>query len=356
MTTTTRERIKRLSRLFVPFLLFEVAAQLAALLVGFAVVRVLSIHDFAIYALVTALQGTLAVLSDTGISAVLIARAGAIHSDRTALGELVAAGKRAREVLEVVVLLLTAPILPLWLWGKGLSQWELLILIVLVALGLHLQVTAGIFSALPVVLLEPRRLQLAQIMSSLGRLGFVIVVLATRPSFIWMLGANVFGLLVLTELLKLYARQRIDLSATPGAAHLREFKLAVRRGLVPSLYFAFSSQITLWLIGLTGSARSIAEVGALGRLGNVLAVAQSALSTLVAPRLSREVSVKRFARRYASVATVVAASGLLLVGAAFAVPGAFLDPRVEVFPIDNRIALGNRQLCDIHDVFHPLRS
>lgn len=114
-------------------------------------------------------------------------------------------------------------------------------------------------------------------------------------------------------LLRRYAKRKINLQTPSSEKQLAEFSRFVRRQLINSLYFAFSSQVTIWLVGFKGSTRSIAEVGALGRLGNVIAVAQSTLSTLAVPRLARELNANRFVRRYVGIVLLVLGCGIGIV-------------------------------------------
>ncbi len=329
---TIRGRLWRLARLLVPFLSLEVPTQLAALVVGFVIVRVLPVRDFAVYALITALQGTLAILSDAGVSTVLVARAGAVHSDKKALAELVASAKRARRVLEGLALLLSGPLLFLWLRGRSVSVADYATLLVIVAVGLHLQVTYSVYAALPVILLEPHYLQVAQLTGSLVRFAGIVIVLLVAPLYLPALSANVLGIAVQAWLLKRYARRNINLRSPASEQQLAELSRFVRRQFVNTFYYAFSSQLTMWLIGFKGSTRAVAEVGALGRLGNVIAVAQSSLSMLAIPRLAREVSPIRFLRRYVAIVLLVGGCGLLLVALAVARPEVvlwFLGPKYE---------------------------
>jgi hypothetical protein len=324
MTTEIRGRLWRLARLLVPFVSLEVAVQLATLVVGFLIVRVLPVKDFAIYALVTALQGTLAVLSDAGVSTVLVARAGAMHSDRKALAELVASARRARRMLEVLALLLCGPLLFLWLRGRSVSPADFATLVVIVALGLHLQVTSSVYAALPTILLEPHHLQMAQLIGSLIRLAAIGLVLLLAPVYLLALLTNILGIGMQAWLLRRYANRRIPLQTPASEQQLAELSRFVRRQFVNTFYYAFASQLTIWLIGFKGSTRSIAEVGALGRLGNVIAVGQSSLSTLAVPRLAREVNPVRFLRRYLGIVLLVAVCSLLLIVCAILSPSVLL--------------------------------
>ncbi len=320
----TRAGIRRWAELLIPFLSLQAIAQLVTVLAGFVVVRGLPIGEFAIYALVTALQAALAVLSDTGITTLLIARAGNFYGKPDRLAELVASARHGRRRLEFIVLVITGPLLVLWLRGKGLSAYEFVGIGAILAVGLHLQVSASLYIAVPLILLDTRRVQLALLAGGATRVAGLAVVVLLRPTYLLALAVNLVALGVQAVLSRRFAAAEISLGAKKNDDDLRSIERMVRTQLLNSVYYAFSSQLTIWIIGVLGTRRSIADVGALGRLGSLIALAQAAVATLVSPRMARLTEVKSFRRRYLQVTSLAFGAAIGMVALSTAFPGILL--------------------------------
>jgi O-antigen/teichoic acid export membrane protein len=109
----------------------------------------------------------------------------------------------------------------------------------------------------------------------------------------------------------------------------------MRRYLAPlwpgMIFYAFHGQIQLFLISVFGSTRSVAEVSALGRIGQVLVFVTAFVSTILVPMVARA-SREQLARAYGrSVALVFAFCSALLVSA-------LLFPRVYLLLLGSKYA------------------
>jgi len=61
----------------------------------------------------------------------------------------------------------------------------------------------------------------------------------------------------------------------------------IKRVMPGAIYYCISGQITIWLISIFGNTKSIAELGALGRLSILLSFFSYIISTLVIPRFAK---------------------------------------------------------------------
>jgi hypothetical protein len=308
----------------VPFLSIQAAAQLLSVIAGLVVVRRLPVSEFAIYTLATAIQGVFSVLTDAGVSTVLVAQAGTVHSDRNRLAELVASARQVRRRLEAIVLTILAPVVWLWLRDKGLTLPSIFAIAALLAFTLHFQITASIYSAVPLVLLEVGPTQQAQLFGSSTRLILVYAAVSVSPWAVPVLAANAVATAFQALLSRYFAGRRLDLRANSSREDLNTIGRLVKSQIVNSIYFAFSSQVTVWLVGLTGSRSSIAAVGALGRLGTLVVAGQTVLAMLVVPRLARMTNFALFLRRSAQVLCGTLLACLLIWVASVLAPGKFL--------------------------------
>lgn len=107
--------------------------------------------------------------------------------------------------------------------------------------------------------------------------------------------------------------------ATP--ADSRAGRRRVLRYLLPTLpsalYYSLQAPLTVWLATAFGSTRSIAEVGALGRLGLLLGFVSNLTGMLFLPRLAAITDERLYQRRYWQFGAFLAvvASGLFVVAA-----------------------------------------
>jgi O-antigen/teichoic acid export membrane protein len=297
-------RAGRLARIVVPFASMEVLTQIATAATGILVVRALPVQEFAVYAIAVSVQASLTVLSDVGISAVLLSRAGGFAADTRRMGQLLNAARALRLKLFGVVTLIAAPLL----WSSlsaarpNVASWMLTLFLVLSTVAL--QISATVDGTMALALLRPARYQGGQLASSLVRLAGIVLLLAHAPLSWVGLTINLVGMAAQSIYLRWTVGRLIPREPTQNPEDRAAFRRTVRTQLINAGYYAFSSQITLWLVGLLSSARTVAEVGALGRISNILILAQSGIVALVAPRMARYAEPRLLLRRYLQVGAV----------------------------------------------------
>jgi hypothetical protein len=94
--------------------------------------------------------------------------------------------------------------------------------------------------------------------------------------------------------------------------------------LVPAtVFYAFQGQIQIWLISTFGKDQNIAEITALGRLGQVFLVLISFNATLLTPFIAR-VPFARIAMRYAQAVLLILGIAGTITAAAYLFPNLFL--------------------------------
>jgi O-antigen/teichoic acid export membrane protein len=117
-------------------------------------------------------------------------------------------------------------------------------------------------------------------------------------------------------------------AAPPGAPDLAIYRRKVLRYLLPTLpsalYFAIQGPLVIWLSAAFGSTRTIAEVGALGRLGLVMGLFSGLTGVVFLPRLARLHDDRLYLTRYLQFGAFMLAIAAGLLAAAALFPGAFL--------------------------------
>jgi hypothetical protein len=184
-----------------------------------------------------------------------------------------------------------------------------------------IQVSASINGTLQISLLRADRQQLAQLANSLIRLGGVLAVLAVFPYFIIALGLGLLGTAGQAALSHFDIKRILPPASAVSEDDRTAFRRFAQSQFVNAAYYAFSSQITVWIVGVISTSSVVAQLGALGRLSNVIVLAQSALVSLVVPRMARYVDPRLLLRRFLQVLGVAIAGSAALLALSFVEPG-----------------------------------
>ena len=288
---------------------------------GIVVVRTLAQDQYGHYTLAVAMVGLCAVLLDLGLGSALLAVGGPYHDDPARLGVLL---HEAFALQHRLALLLGAPLAAWFVWTlhqQGMALPAAALLVVLVAAITLLNVHISLWL---VVLRLQRRLALQQGLELSVNAGRAAV-LAGASLLYLDLWIGTLALLLASTVQFLLLRSRMALAPATADAGLRERLVSfVRRQAPNSIYYCFSAQITVWLVGWFGGAERVAEVGALGRLALLFALIGAVLASIAQPYFARPRS--RAELRQACVALNAGFAllmALLVAGAQFA-PGAVL--------------------------------
>jgi O-antigen/teichoic acid export membrane protein len=265
----------------------QVIVQVMGFICGILVIRLLPIHEYALYTLVNTMLGTISILADGGISSGVMAQGAKVWDDKEKLGTVLATGLDLRRKFAIGSLMVSVPILFYLLIHNGAS-WIAAILIA----G---SMIPAFFAALSDSLLEiiPKLhqsilpLQKNQIEVSVGRMLLLGLTMFLFPlAFVAVLASGIsriYGNIKLRNIASNFAdkEQQSDIEIR------KEILKMVKRILPGSIYYCLSGQITIWLISIFGNVTSIAQLGALGRLNMLLSLFTVLITTLVIPRFAR---------------------------------------------------------------------
>ncbi len=138
------------------------------------------------------------------------------------------------------------------------------------------------------------------------------------------------------------ALARPDAPAAVPAEGLAPYRRQILRYLLPTLpsalYFSVQGPLVVWLSATFGSTRTIAEVGALGRLGLVVGIFSSLIGVVFLPRLSRLADERLYRERFLQF------GALLAVIAAALLAFAALFPRLLLYVLGAHYAGLEREL------------
>jgi len=321
------------------YVLVQAVVQIIAFSSGILLVRWLPQREYAFFTIANAMQATLMLLADIGISIGLISIGGRVWQDRHRFGELINTGLSLRRKLAAAAVLIVAPILYAMLTRNGASSIYTLVLIVVVLAGFSIQLAVDIYSVVPRLHSDIGRIQKIDFICAVVRLLLILglVYLFATAGLAVAIASATF--LLQYFLLRAYAAKVVDLKANENAEDRREMVRLIKKLAANAIFYCFQGQITVFLISFFGRhAGSVAEVGALGRLAMIFTVLMNLLTNIFVPAFARCHDKRKLHYLYAAVVGgVVLFSLVVLAGAAF-------FPEQFLFVLGNRYTHLHREL------------
>lgn len=267
------------------------SAQIIVQAVGFAcgilVIRLLPVQEYALYTLCNTMLGTMAILTDGGISTGVMSAGGRVWQDKQKLGEVLATGLDLRRKFAVGSLLVSIPILFYLLLHNGAS-WFMASLITLAMIpAFYAALSDSLLEIVPKLHQTILPLQRNQVEVGVGRLLLSALTMFLFPwAFVAVLASGIpriWGNMGLRKIVYKLA----DQTQQPDKEIRKEILDLVKRILPTSIYYCLSGQITIWLISIFGNTTSLAQLGALGRLSMLLSLFSAIVTTLIVPRFAK---------------------------------------------------------------------
>lgn len=285
-TLVTRHRLARLGSYVSTQLLVQGIGFVAALVV----VRHMAQVEYGYYTLALSVAGVAVCLGDLGLSTAVLASGGRLDREPRTLGALVGDAHALQLRMAWLSAAVLVPCCVALLLRQQASHWQALGLTALVVLAAALSVRAGIATSVARLLGHIGLQQKLELGLNIGKLVLLLLAawltLDAAVACAVNLAAAAVGVALLHRYLGGQAPQPAKASGLHRAALLRQ----VMRQAPNSIYFVFSSQAAVWLIGIFGSAERVAEVGALGRLGALFALVGAVSAALVLPYFARRQS------------------------------------------------------------------
>jgi O-antigen/teichoic acid export membrane protein len=255
--------------------------------VGIYIIRRLPVEDYALYTLANTVVGMMNVLSDGGISSGVMAQGGKVWQDREKLGGVLAAGFALRKAVSSVAVAISAPILIYLMLDHG-AGYAVVTLLLVVLLGTFWLSLYGSLLGVPLALHQRvKETSKIQLQTSVLRSVLSLSAIFAIPSVASPLLANLISQGWATWKTKRVADGFFD-PETPADPQARKAIVGmIQRTLPAAIYFCVSGQIMIWLLSVFGTTTAIAQVGALGRLSQLLLILSTVFSFIVVPRFAR---------------------------------------------------------------------
>lgn len=285
-----------------------VSLQLVIQIIGFAsgilLVRTLDSQQYAYYTIANTMQSAMSILADSGINIALISIGGKIWQDHNRFSQLINTALQLRFFFAVVVFVVVVPIMLWMLISNGTSTMYAVLISIFVLLGINAQLTTGVLDVVPQLHSQLRRLQNIELIFNISRFIFIVVAFLTYlNAAIAVLTASI-ALMLKRYVLKSWITDSFDINAQVNDEDRKSILRIVRIQAPNSIFYCIQGQVTVFLISIFGSAQSIAEVGALGRISVIFLIIKSVMDTIVVPSFSRCQSHSILLRRYWQVLVI----------------------------------------------------
>jgi O-antigen/teichoic acid export membrane protein len=321
-------RLRRWTGILAAYFGTQTLTQLLGIAAGLLLVRFLPVREFALYTLAASVSSFFTFVSDLGSTTSLLHFFRHAAREGENFGRYLAAVLSLRRMAFALGAVAVLAAFPAMAIGKGFPWLDSLLVTAGIVTGAGFQIVASL--RVLALRLEDRygRSYRAEVAGSGARLLLTLAMVATGWLRAWLavLG-SALGTAATARLAAPRQPAGAGLPATP-AADLGPYRRKVLRYLLPTLpsalYFSIQGPLVVWLAATFGSARNIAEVGALGRLGLAVGLFSGLTGVVFLPRLARIGDDRLFRTRFLQFGALLAAIALALLAAARLYPKGFL--------------------------------
>lgn len=295
------------------------ATQALVQAVGFAsgiiIIRLLPTEQYALYVLANTMIGTMAVLTDAGLSTGVTARGGLVWNNKERLGAVLVTAFNLRKKFALIALAVAVPVTVYLLLNHGAGTITTILIVASIIPTLQTVVSGSLYQVALKLRQDLVPLQRNQVIMNCMRLvGSTLALFLFPFAFVAVL-ANGAAQLWANLDLKKTSQKYSDWSQRPDPEIRQELMKFVKRLLPGSIYFCVSSQVSIWLISLFGSTSSIAHVGALTRLAMILTLFTTLFNVLIVPRFARASGNRKELRdRYIRIQLLLVMMSIGIVG------------------------------------------
>ena len=317
-------RLKHWAKVLSAFFTAQVLTQLLGLAAGLLLVRTMPLREFALYTLALSVVTFFTFISDLGSTTSLLYFFHRTVGDESEFPLYFAAVRSLRRMAFLAGAAAVAVALPRAAAAKGFGGAEIALATAGVLLCVWFQIDAS--TSVLALRLADRYGQSyrAEIAGGGVRLITAATMIAASRLYAWLAVVGNAAAVAMVSVLARPAAARPRLYA----ASLAPYRRRVLRYLLPTLpsalYFSIQGPLVVWLSATFGTARNIAEVGALSRLGMVIGLFSNLSGIVLLPRLSRIADEGLYRMRFIQFGVLLAAVALSLYGAVLAFPHALL--------------------------------
>jgi O-antigen/teichoic acid export membrane protein len=311
-------------RVLLVYLTGQGLVQLLSLSVGLLLLRWLNVDNYAQFSVAFGFQTTLSMLTDLGFAGTIIALVGPRGNDSEVVGSYIRSGRHLRNVM---LMCLTPVAAILYVSIAKQHHWTVLTSTLLFVSIVGSIYFTGMVSYNGAPLLIRGRLSdyyRHQLAGAAFRVVVCGILYSTGQLSAWTASwTNAFGFLLIGWLNARESRPFIKLPFRPITSITQQMVRYVMPNMPSLIFFSLQGQISLFLISFFGQTRSIAEVGALGRLGQIFLLLSGFNAAVIEPFIAR-LPKERVLRSYLLVLAAATAICIVISAAGFIEPQLFL--------------------------------
>jgi hypothetical protein len=341
------------------FLLNQGFATAANLFYGLLCVRMLPYGEYAKFAVVFGIQGTLTMLMDVGISGTLMPLVGDRTDDLQRIADYIASLRRIAHWLYATVAVGTILAFPWFVRNRQWSIGTVAAMIAIVLCSTWFSRVSGAYGAVLIIRRDRARWYRAQLVSSFGTLALLLLFRAMhRLDAFNAILINVAGIASVGLTYYYRARQLLGVTGVPS----REKQKAIVQLALPvapgAVFYAMQGQIALLLITFFGKTAAVASVGALGRMAQVFSLLGQMNLLLVEPHFAKLPAI-RLKAHYLIAVAITAGGALSIVALAALFPQLFLwvlGPRYANLQFELLLVISNGAIGLISGVVYTINN
>jgi O-antigen/teichoic acid export membrane protein len=312
--------MERLLRLGVSFTSGEGVLQVLQAVNGLLLVWLLSVEDFAVYAVFTAAMGFASHMLGFGITPTIISLVGMDFQDKAKVGRFLTAGSSLR----LWILLIVSPLGLAILWFSslkiGIPVTSIVLLSGLLVGANYLSSQIDLFCA-PLQMLG--RVGTLYRCLALGEVVRILLVLSLWAAHFLSVGSAVVASVIVLAIsygsLLIMTRSHFQKPCIPPLKERQQLVDLVLPSLPNALFGAFQGQIMIFISAMLGNTQQIAAVGALGRLARLVSFLSAANPMIVGPAFAK-MSEAAFWRRLPFILLVASLISCIIAFSGFFYP------------------------------------
>ncbi len=271
----------------------QIAIQIVSFICGILIIRNFTISEYALYTLANTMLGAMNILADGGIISGVTAEGGKVWQDKDKLGVVIATGMNLRKKFALGSIVIAGSVLFYLLMRSNASWYYAFLILVALIPVFYANLSDSMLEIAPKLHQDLRPLQKNQLFANFGRLLLTVSSVFFFPFVPIALLATGIPRIIANFKLKKISDKFVEPNQKVSAPVKATILKIVKRILPGEVYNIFSVQITVWILSIAGSASAIAQVGALFRIGAVLALFNIMFNTIIVPRYSRLVQDKK---------------------------------------------------------------
>jgi len=306
------------------FTVYQVVIQAVGFGCGILIVRTLPKGEYALFTIAGSLLSAMTAVADSGLPTAVMALGGQVWQDRDQLGGVLNHVFRLRRRLGWVSALVGLPLL-LWMLCRNGASWPYAALISGVVLAIFYQnLSIGLLTILPKLHARLDRIQKLELAAAVTRAGTLVAILPFGFSAFVATLASLASAAVQRLGYSRWRGEFANITAKPTSEVRARTRAIFRRAFPQSVFFAVYSQVGVWLISVLGTAKNVADLGALTRLAAATVLLNVILNNFVVPHYAKLKDERALGSRYFQFTALYASPFILLLTACALVPSLLL--------------------------------